>query len=65
MLDLILKELERRGAETGPYVPPPVERWNATLIQFPTHRWDVERQRAVADQAMNLALAAKRGLRRV
>jgi len=63
VLDRVLEELARRGAETGPYVPPPVERWNAKVIDLPRPRWDLERQRAVAEQAMALALAAQQKFR--
>jgi hypothetical protein len=58
-LDDVVKELAKRGAETGPYVPRMVVRWNAKVIEFPTPRWDNGRQRAVAQQAMELALKAK------
>ena len=64
VLDRVLEELARRGAETTPYVAPPVERWNAKVIELPIPRWDLERQRAIVEQAMALALKAQQKLRR-
>jgi len=62
MLDRVLEHLARRGAETRPYIPPPVERWNAKVINFPSPHWNAERQRAVATQAMALALKAQESI---
>jgi len=63
LLDRVLEEMARRIAEPAPYVPPPVERWNAKVIPLPTPKWPVDRQRAVAEQAMQLALKAQREVR--
>jgi hypothetical protein len=60
ILDHVVEELAKRGAEAGPYVPRMVVRWNAKVIEFPTPRWDDGRRAAVAQQAMELALKAQK-----
>jgi hypothetical protein len=54
----VLENLERRSAETAPYIPRPVVRWSAKVIAFPLPKWPAERQRAFAQQAMELARKA-------
>ena len=64
LLDRVLEEMGRRCMENVPYhPPPPVERWNAKVIPFPTPQWPLDRQRAVAEQALELAQQAMRGAR--
>ena len=60
ILDQVLKGLAERAAQQEPYVPRPVERWNATIVEFPKPGWDRDRRRAVAHQAMELALKAEK-----
>ena len=59
LLDHVIENLARRGAESGPYVPRVAPRWNATIVEFPVQSWDRDRRRAVAKQAMELALQAR------
>jgi hypothetical protein len=63
LLERVLEDLARRSAEAVPYVPPPVVRWSAKIIELPRPSWPEDRRRAVADQAMDLALKAQRKLR--
>jgi hypothetical protein len=61
---LELEEMGRRCMENAPYrAPAPVERWDAKVIPFPTPRWPLDRQRAVAEQALELAQRALGGTR--
>jgi hypothetical protein len=62
LFDQVIEGLERRSAETAPYVPRPVVRWNAKVIEFPVHKWPLERQWAIAEQAVGLALKAQQKL---
>lgn len=63
LFEQVLEDLARRSAVTVPYVPQPVVRWNAKVIEFPTTKWPLERQRVIAEQAMELALKAQHKLR--
>ena len=55
----VIEDLARRSAVNVPYVPQPVARWNAKVIELPSPKWPIERQRVIAEQAMELALKAR------
>ena len=59
----VIEDLARRSAINVPYVPQPVARWNAKVIELPLPKWPIERQRVVAEQAMELALKAQLNLK--
>jgi hypothetical protein len=46
---------------------PAVPRWNAEVLEFPVPKWNLDphRQKALAEQAMRLAIVAKAKLRRI
>jgi hypothetical protein len=58
----VIEDLARRSAISVPYVPQPVARWNAKVIELPSPKWPIERQRVIAEQAMELALKAQHKL---
>ena len=63
IFEQVIEDLVRRSAVNVPYVPQPVARWNAKVIELPSPKWPVERQLRVAEQAMELALKAQLNLK--